>query len=122
MLKPLSVLDFWCVGIVCFMGGREQKRYGKDDKSEGSCISVCVCVCCQYVFCYFVNYLFFCLEPKIQQLHLMKNLNYRTLNDLFPLKQLCFLIGEHIIQHSFFKLLVQNFYFSRKWKWEKLFC
>jgi hypothetical protein len=103
VLKPLSVLDFWCVGIVCFMGGREQERYGKDDKSEG-------------------NYLFFCLEPKIQQLHLMKNLNYRTLNDLFPLKQLCFLIGEHIIQHSFFKLLVQNFYFSRKWKWEKLFC
>jgi hypothetical protein len=43
VLKPLSVLDFWCVGIVCFMGGREQERYGKDDKSEGSCISVCVC-------------------------------------------------------------------------------
>jgi hypothetical protein len=43
VLKPLSVLGFWCVGIVCFMGGREKGRYGKDDKSEGSCISVCVC-------------------------------------------------------------------------------
>jgi hypothetical protein len=43
VLKPLSVLDFWCVGIVCFKGGREKGRYGKDDKSEGSCISVCVC-------------------------------------------------------------------------------
>jgi hypothetical protein len=37
------------------------------------------------------------LEPKAPQPHLMTNLNYRTLNDLFPLKQLCFLIGKHII-------------------------